>query len=151
MRKIALMTLLNREDSSLSPHFGKAKWIMIRDLEHGPSRFLQNHGLNGKSVVEQLQAEHCTDVICSEIGMGAVENLQRAQIRGWLAPAGVAAPLLVEMLVAGSLQPVSATHQHRQDSGRHSSGAEHSGGGCCCGHRHGNEQIHDGASGCCHS
>lgn len=151
MRKIALMTLLNREDSSLSPHFGKAKWIMIRDLEHGPSRFLQNHGLNGKSVVEQLQAEHCTDVICSEVGMGAVENLQRAQIRGWLAPAGVAAPLLVEMLAAGSLQPVSATHAHGADGCQHPSGEKHSGGGCCCGHRHGNEQIHDGASGCCHS
>jgi predicted Fe-Mo cluster-binding NifX family protein len=146
MRKIALMALLNREDSALSPHFGKAKWIMIRDTEQGPSHFVQNHGLNGRTVVEALLREGCTDVICSEIGQGAVENLQRAQIHGWLAPAGVPAPRLIELLLAGSLQPVSATKQHREGCGQHSHGEAHPDGGCCRQHRHGNG--HSG--GCCH-
>ena len=94
MSKIALMTLLNREDSSLSPHFGKAKWILVRDTEQGSAKFIQNHGLNGRTVVEALLREGCTDVICSEIGQGAVENLRRAQIHGWLAPAGIPVPRL---------------------------------------------------------
>lgn len=146
MSKIALMTLLNREESSLSPHFGKAKWILVRDTEQGSSHFVQNHGLNGKSVVEQLLREGCTDVICSEIGAGAVENLKRAQIHGWLAPTDIPAPRLVEMLAAGSLQPVSATKQHGEGCGQHSHGEAHPDGGCCGQHRHGNG--HSG--GCCH-
>ena len=141
MSKIALMTLLNRDDSNLSPHFGKAKWMMIRDTEQGSSKFIQNHGLNGKTVVEALLREGCTDVICSEIGEGAVENLKRAQIHGWLAPANIPAPRLVEMLAAGSLQPVSATH-----SGQHEQEGKHSAGGCGCQHR--NSDGHSGR--CCH-
>lgn len=147
MSKIALMTLLNREDSSLSPHFGKAKWILVRDTEQGATEFIQNHGLNGKTVVEALLREGCTDVICSEIGQGAVENLKRAQIHGWLAPAGIPAPRLIEMLAAGSLQPVSATKQNGEGCGQHSHGVEHSGGGCGCQHRHENGPS---GGGCCH-
>ena len=146
MSKIALMTLLNREDSTLSPHFGKAKWIMIRDTEHGPSHFVQNHGLNGKTVVEELLREGCTDVICSEIGQGAVENLKRAQIHGWLASADIPAPRLVEMLAAGSLQPVSATKQHGEGCGQHEHGEKHSSDGCGCQHRHGDGHT---GGGCC--
>jgi predicted Fe-Mo cluster-binding NifX family protein len=146
MSKIALMTLLNREDSRLSPHFGKAKWILVRDTEHGPSKFIQNHGLNGKTVVEALLREGCTDVICSEIGQGAVENLQRAQIHGWLAPVNIPAPRLIEMLAAGSLQPVSATKQHGEGCGEHAHGEKHSDGDCGCGHRNGG--AHSGR--CCH-
>ena len=147
MSKIALMTLLNREDSSLSPHFGKAKWILVRDTEQGSAKFIQNHGLNGRTVVEALLREGCTDVICSEIGQGAVENLKRAQIHGWLAPAGISAPRLIEMLAAGSLPPVSATKQRGEGCGQHSHGEEHSGGGCGCQHRHENGPS---GGGCCH-
>ncbi len=149
MSKIALMTLLNRDDSNLSPHFGKAKWMMIRDTEQGSSKFIQNHGLNGKTVVEALLREGCTDVICSEIGEGAVENLKRAQIHGWLAPANIPAPRLVEMLAAGSLQPVSATKQHGEGCGCHDSHeTKPSGGGCGCSHRNGGG--HGNGGGCCH-
>ncbi|MGO8720332.1 MAG: NifB/NifX family molybdenum-iron cluster-binding protein [Acidobacteriaceae bacterium] len=149
MSKIALMTLLDREDSSLSPHFGKAKWILVREAESGPSHFVQNHGMNGKSVVEQLLREGCTDVICSEIGMGAVEHLHQAHVRGWLAPAGIPAPRLVEMLLAGSLQPVSATKQHGEGGccrhGGHGDGEAHAGGGCGCSHPSGSDR----SGGCC--
>jgi predicted Fe-Mo cluster-binding NifX family protein len=148
MSKIALMTLLNREDSALSPHFGKAKWILVRDMEQGSSKFIQNHGLNGKTVVEELLREGCTDVICNEIGEGAVENLKRAQIHGWLAAADIPAPRLVEMLVAGSLQPVSATKQHGEGCGQREHGEKHSGGGCGCQNRHGSGRSDGGA--CCH-
>ena len=138
MSRIALMTLLNREDSALSPHFGKAKWILIRDTEQGTSHFVQNRGLNGKSVVEQLLREGCSDVITSEIGQGAIGNLQRANIRGWLGPADVPAPRIVEMLTGGSLQPAHATEAHENHSGCHGAhGEKHAGGGCGCQHRHG--------------
>ena len=62
MSKIAFMTLLKRQDSKLSPHFGKAKWVMITDQDGGVPTFVQNTGLNGRAVVEILAANGCTDV-----------------------------------------------------------------------------------------
>ncbi|MGC9292511.1 MAG: NifB/NifX family molybdenum-iron cluster-binding protein [Acidobacteriaceae bacterium] len=144
MSKIALMTLLNRANSALSMHFGKAKWILVHDTEEGTSYFVQNEGLNGKSVVNYLLREGCSDVICTEIGEGAVENLKRANIRGWLAPADTTAPRALEMFTEGSLQPVHATKDHgegvQQQRGEHSDG-------CGCNHRHG--EGHSGV-GCGH-
>ena len=112
MSKIALMTLLSREESNLSPHFGKAKWILVHDTEQATSHFVQNKELNGMSVVQHLLNEGCSDVICSEIGDGAIKHLHEANIRGWLAPANVPAPRLLEMLTEGTLQPVHATKEH---------------------------------------
>jgi predicted Fe-Mo cluster-binding NifX family protein len=146
MSKIAFMTLLDREDSALSPHFGKAKWMLIRDTEQGTSHFIQNHGLNGKSVVEQLLREGCSDVITSGIGQGAVENLTRANVRGWLAPAGVPALQLVEMLAGGSLQPVHATQTHGDHGGCAHGDGEKQDGGCGCQHRHDGGES---SGGCC--
>ena len=145
MSKIALMTLLNRANSALSMHFGKAKWILVHDTEEGTSYFVQNEGLNGKSVVNSLLREGCSDVVCTEIGEGAVENLKRANIRGWLAPADTTAPRALEMFTAGSLQPVHATKDHGE-AGQQQRG-EHSGGGCGCNHGHG--EGHSGM-GCGH-
>jgi predicted Fe-Mo cluster-binding NifX family protein len=148
MSKIALMTLLDRENSTLSPHFGKAKWILVRDTEPGPFHFVQNRGMNGKSVVEQLLREGCTDVITREIGAGAVQHLEQAHVHGWLAPACVPAPRLVEMFLAGELPPVSATKQHGEGDCCHAEHAEkHSGDGCGCLHRQGNGHS---SGGCCH-
>jgi predicted Fe-Mo cluster-binding NifX family protein len=131
-QKIALMTLLNREDSSLSPHFGKAKWILVLDTEQGTSHFIQNTGLNGRSVVAELMREACTDVIASEIGAGAVGHLESAHIRGWLGAADIPAPRLVEMLQAGELPRLLAS-THVSDGGccQHRQGEGHAGGGCC--------------------
>ena len=149
MSKIALMTVFDREDSGLSLHFGKAKWMMIRDMEQAATKFIQNHGLNGKSVVEELLREQCTDVICSEIGAGALENLKRAHIQGWLAPVSLPAPRLFEMFAAGSLQPVSAIRQHGESGGCCHVGDNdreaHTAGGCGCQHRSGDGH----AKGCC--
>lgn len=99
------MTLLSREESNLSPHFGKAKWILVHDTEQATSRFVQNKGLNGISVVQHLMNEGCGDVICSEIGEGAVKHLHEANIRGWLGPADVPAPRLLQMLAEGTYGP----------------------------------------------
>jgi len=136
MSKIALMTLLSREESNLSPHFGKAKWILVHDTEQATSRFVQNKGINGMSVVQHLMNEGCGDVICSEIGEGAVRHLYEANIRGWLGPADVPAPRLLQMLAEGTLQPVHAT----KVSGTGCCGSQaqpgemRSGVGCGCSH-----------------
>lgn len=41
---------------------------MIHDIEKGAAHFVQNHGLNGKTAVEELLREGCSNLICSEIG-----------------------------------------------------------------------------------
>ena len=134
-QKIALMTLLNREDSTLSPHFGNAKWILVRNPEEGTSQFVQNTGLNGRSVVEMLVSEGCTDVITSEIGAGAVGHLQGAGVRGWLGAVGIPAPRLIEMLEAGELSRILATtHTEGEGCCQHRHGDGHAGGGCCGNH-----------------
>lgn len=131
-KKIAVLTLLNRKDSVLSPHFGKAKWIEICEPETGSTRFLEKTGLNGRSVVEQLVREECTDVIVGEIGEGALGHLEGANIRAWLGAAGVPASRLIEMLSAGELQRISgATHAGEGCCCHASAGERHSGGGCC--------------------
>ena len=103
MSAIALMTLLNREGSTLSPHFGKAKWLTIIESGTGKSRFVQNAGLNGRSVVDLLVASGCTDVVFNEIGPGALQHLQAANICGWFGPADLPVPQLLELFRAGKL------------------------------------------------
>lgn len=144
MSKIALMTLLNRADSPLSMHFGKAKWVMVHDTEEKSSRFVQNHGLNGRSVVQLLLQEGCSEVICSEIGDGAVRNLENAGIRGWLAPAETPAPRALQMHAEGALQPIHSTKTSGEHRGCGHHDAEAVGAGCGCQHRHGE------GHGCCH-
>lgn len=140
MSKLAFTTLLNRNDSILSPHFGKAKWIMIRD-DAGTVGFEQNTDLNGRAVVDILRHAGCTDVISAEIGEGAFRNLQQTGIRSWLAPADVPVPQLVEMFAKGQLSPSTPT-AHDSGGGCHSaaqagggSAAAHGSGGCCHGAR----------------
>ena len=103
MSKIAFMTLLNREDSTLSPHFGKAKWVMIVEPENGVSTFVRNTGLNGRAVVEMVAANGCADVVFSGIGGGALRHLQTANIRGWIASGDIPVPALLERYRRGEL------------------------------------------------
>ena len=46
MSKVGFTSLLDRDDWVLSPHFGKAKWVMIRDDDTGKLTFEQNTGLS---------------------------------------------------------------------------------------------------------
>ena len=117
MSKIALLTSLDREDSILSDHFGKAKWIMIRDTEQGTSRFVQNEGLNGKSVVQHLIGEGCSAVLLREIGMGAFGHLKEANIRAWLAPQHVAVSDVLRMYGEGSLTEIVVSTEHAGSCG----------------------------------
>jgi predicted Fe-Mo cluster-binding NifX family protein len=138
MSAIALMTLLNREDSTLSLHFGKAKWLMVVETGTGKSKFVQNAGLNGRSVVDLLVSNRCTDVVFNEIGPGALRHLQSANICGWFGPADMPAPQLLELFRAGKLgraiEPREGHQGHgcgQRTAGQHS--GEMSGRqGCCC-------------------
>ena len=112
MSKVAFTTLLKREDSALSPHFGKAKWIMVLDRETGQVTFEQNTALNGRAVVEVVVRHGCTEAVFTNIGAGALRHLEQARIRGWIAPAGVSAPQLLERLDRGELSRAQA---HPQD------------------------------------
>ncbi|HLI62347.1 MAG TPA: NifB/NifX family molybdenum-iron cluster-binding protein [Terriglobales bacterium] len=104
MSKVAFTTLLKREDSALSPHFGKAKWILIRDGESGEISFEQNTALNGHAVVDLMTRHGCTDAVFTNIGPGALRHLEQAGIRGWIGPAGVPLPQVLERFERGELK-----------------------------------------------
>lgn len=103
MSRIAFTTLLNREDSALSPHFGMAKWILIRDNDSGQTTFQQNTALKGRAVVDIMARHGCTDAIFTQIGAGAFRHLEQAGIRGWIGPADTPVPQLLERLGRGEL------------------------------------------------
>ncbi|MGB7556768.1 MAG: NifB/NifX family molybdenum-iron cluster-binding protein [Candidatus Korobacteraceae bacterium] len=124
MGKIALITLLKREDSKLSPHFGKAKWAMITDLDGGVATFVQNTGLNGRAVVDILAANGCTDVVFSGIGAGALRHLQAANIRGWIAGGDVTVPDLLDSFRRGELLRAHAPSEGLEG---HGCGEQHNG------------------------
>lgn len=109
MGKIAFTTLLKRDDSALSPHFGKAKWILIVDRETGHAAFEQNTELNGRAVVEIMARHGCSDAIFTQIGSGALQHLHLAGIRGWIGPADQPVPELLKRLDCGELVPAEIT------------------------------------------
>ncbi len=141
MSKLGFTALLNRNDSILSPHFGKAKWIMIQDDSAGSVTFEQNAVLNGRAVVEILQQAGCTDVISAEVGDGALHHLQQAGIRSWIAPGEVPIPRILEMFQRGELAPPAprtggeAHHGccHGTDGATATQPPGHKQGRCCCG------------------
>ncbi len=109
MSKIAFTTLLNREDSALSPHFGMAKWILVRDDDNGQVTFEQNTALNGQAVVDIMVKHGCTDAVFTPIGPGAFSHLEQAGIRGWIGPADTPVPQLLERLSSGALPRAQAS------------------------------------------
>jgi predicted Fe-Mo cluster-binding NifX family protein len=128
MGKIGCTVLINRDDSPLSSHFGKAKWVMIADPETGAAEFEQNHGLNGRAVVEILARHGCSDAIFAEIGPGALSHLQQAQIKPWFGPQDLAAPAVIDRLKRGQLTPA---HEPSTGHGQHHAGSSDTHG--CCG------------------
>jgi predicted Fe-Mo cluster-binding NifX family protein len=108
MSKVAFTTLLNREDSALSPHFGMAKWILIRDDDDGQITFEQNTALNGRAVVDIMVRHGCTDAVFTHIGPGAFQHLEEAGIRGWIGPADMPLPQLLDHLSCGELARAQA-------------------------------------------
>jgi len=108
MSKVAFTTLVDREDSVLSPHFGMAKWILIRNDDDGQITFEQNTALNGRAVVDMMVRHGCTDAIFTQIGPGALAHLEHAGIRGWIGPADTPVPQLLERLSCGELARAQA-------------------------------------------
>jgi predicted Fe-Mo cluster-binding NifX family protein len=155
MSKIGFTTLLDRQESVLSSHFGMAKWVMIRDDDTGEVTFEQNTGLYGRAVVDILQRHGCTDAVFAEIGSGALRHLQEAGIRGWLAPSDVPVPELLDRLSQGELAraeaPTQASGRHQRDRRRarhdatRSDGIEIDSAARCCG-----QQRSQYRHGCCH-
>jgi predicted Fe-Mo cluster-binding NifX family protein len=103
LSKVGFTTLLNREDSVLSPHFGMAKWILIRDDDNDGITFEQNTALNGRAVVDLMVRHGCSDAVFTQIGPGALQHLEQAGIRGWIGPADLPLPQVLELLSRGEL------------------------------------------------
>ncbi len=134
MSKVAVMLSGNCASAPMSSHFGKAEWIMAADTESHTLVFSENEAAKGKSVVELIVSQNCTDAIFSEIGDGALRHLQSANIHGWMAPASITGRQALEMFEHLRLHPaVSASEGHKDH-------------GCCCAKKAGSE-----ASQCCHS
>jgi len=124
MSKIGFTTLRNTDDTTLSPHFGLAKWVMIRDNDTGETSFERNTGLYGRAVVDMMARAGCGDAVFTEIGAGALRHLREAGIRGWLAPANVPVAELLDRLGSGELTAAwEATHASQGAAGRVQRGA----------------------------
>ncbi len=94
-------------DSPLSQHFGKAKWLLVYEGA-GRHRFVRNAGLSGRSVVQDLAAAGCTDVVILHAGDGAWGHLQRGGMRVWQGEADVPARELIRRAEEGSLARAAA-------------------------------------------
>jgi len=134
MSNVAVMLSGNCVSAPMSSHFGKAEWIMTADTESHTMVFLENEPANGKSVVELIVGQNCTDAIFTEIGDGALRHLQSANIHGWMAPANITGRQALEMFEHLRLHPAA------------SAADGHGGHECCCAKKAGSE-----ASPCCHS
>ncbi|MGA2207244.1 MAG: hypothetical protein ABSG10_11005 [Terracidiphilus sp.] len=70
MGRVAIMMPVGRADAPMSSHFGKSEWIMISGDESTTPEFIRNVGLNGRSTVNLLVGQGCTDLILVDIGDG---------------------------------------------------------------------------------
>ena len=86
MSRVAVMMSENHVKAQMSSHFGKAEWVMAADTESHTLAFLKNDVANGKSVVDLVASQGCTDAIFNGIGNGALAHLKATNVRGWVAP-----------------------------------------------------------------
>ena len=119
MSKVAVMMSENQVKAQMSPHFGKAEWVMVADTESHTLAFLKKEASNGKSVVEMIAGQNCTDAIFSEIGNGALGHLKAEGIRSWVAPANISGQQALEMFEHLRLQAADPSSAH-----------------ACCGSKH---------------
>jgi len=112
MSKIGMTLLKESWDSPLSPHFGKAKWVLVYDTESEQQHFERNRGLNGRAVVDIMAAHGCTDAIFTHIGAGALRHLREAGMAGWYGAAGVPASEVLARWQKGELQQARSASAH---------------------------------------
>ena len=133
MSRVAVMMSENHVKAQMSSHFGKAEWVMAADTESHTLAFLKNEVANGKSVVDLVASQGCTDAIFNGIGNGALAHLKATNVRGWVAPPNISGQQALEMFEHLRLQPAASASEG------------HSGKGCCCAKQAGSE-----AASCCH-
>lgn len=133
MSRVAVMMSENPVKAQMSSHFGNAEWVMAADTESHTFLFLKNEAANGKSVVDLVAGQGCTDAVFGGIGNGALARLTATNIRGWMAPPNVSGHQALEMFEHLRLQPAVSASE------------EHSGKGCCCAKQSGSE-----SASCCH-
>jgi predicted Fe-Mo cluster-binding NifX family protein len=104
MSKVAFTTVLDREDATLSEHFGAAPWVMIHDQETAETTIQPSVGSDGRAIASILAISDCTDVVCAEIGPVALKILHMIDVRAWLAPLGVPATELLAAFRRGDLR-----------------------------------------------
>ena len=63
MSRVAVMMSENHVKAPMSSHFGKAEWVMAADTESHTFVFLKNEAANGKSVVDLVAGQGCTDAV----------------------------------------------------------------------------------------
>ena len=133
MSRVAVMMSENHVKAQMSSHFGKAEWVMAADTESHTLAFLKNEVANGKSVVDLVASQGCTDAIFNGIGNGALAHLKATNVRGWVAPPNISGQQALEMFEHLRPQPAASASEG------------HSGKGCCCAKQAGSE-----AASCCH-
>jgi predicted Fe-Mo cluster-binding NifX family protein len=106
---------------------------MVMNTECHTFDFIKNEAAGGKSVVELLSSQNCTDAIFSEIGSGALGHLKSVGVRGWMAPASISGQQALEMF--DDLRLKAADLPSEKSAGH----------GCCC------KQAGAAATSCCGS
>jgi predicted Fe-Mo cluster-binding NifX family protein len=129
MSKVAVMMSENNVKAQMSEHFGKAEWVMVADTECHAFDFLKNEAAGGKSIVEMIAGQNCTDAIFSEIGNGALGHLKAENVRGWVAPANISGQQALEMFEHLRLQAADSSSAHAC-CGSHHAGSKAT---TCCG------------------
>jgi len=104
MTKVGLTVVRPDAESSLSPQFGLAGWVLICSTDGREPILERNSLLYGMGVIDILERHRCTDAIFFDIGQGALEALKAAGIRAWCGPEGVPAVQLIERLKRGELK-----------------------------------------------
>ncbi|MGD8375100.1 MAG: NifB/NifX family molybdenum-iron cluster-binding protein [Acidobacteriota bacterium] len=140
MMRVGMTVLREDPESALSPHFAKAKWLLVCGEEDPVLR--RNESLRAREVVEAFEAAGCSDVICAALGPGALRHLEDAGIRAWYGPEGVPAGTLLGRLERGELARALEAHPADESAGgpepgagrrhrhRHGPGCRERGRGC---------------------
>ena len=103
MSKVAFTLVADREEATLSPHFGAASWLLIQDEETAERAFEPNPGSDGRAVASVLTLLDCTDVVCAEIGPVALAILRMLGVRAWRGASDAPATELLAAFRRGDL------------------------------------------------
>jgi predicted Fe-Mo cluster-binding NifX family protein len=117
--RIGFTLLKEAQDSPLSPHFGKAKWLGIFDTDTRAMRFVRNADLTGRAVADVFAEADCTHAVFTHIGAPALEHLKAYGIQAFWGEADVSAVTLVDRLERGELTPAESSEHAPERAHRH--------------------------------